>query len=51
MKRVLVGLSAACVFAVYSVGPTGHFDGGKPGQKVPGQESLFRHPAVPLPPI
>ena len=38
-------------FAVYSVGPTGHFDGGRPGQKVPGQESLFRYPAVPVPPI
>lgn len=37
-------------FAVYSAGPTGHFDGSQPGQKVPGQESLFRYPAVPTPP-
>ena len=37
-------------FVVYSAGPTGHFDGGRPGQKVPGQESLFRYPAVPAPP-
>lgn len=35
-------------FVVYSAGPTGHFDGGKPGAKVPGQESLFRYPAVPV---
>ena len=34
-------------FVVYSVGPTGRFDGGKPGQKMPGAESLFRYPAVP----
>ncbi len=33
-------------FVVYSVGPTGHFDGGKPGEKVSGHESLFRYPAV-----
>jgi hypothetical protein len=37
-------------FVVYSAGPGGHFDGGRPGQKVPGQESLFRYPAVPAPP-
>jgi len=36
-------------FVVYSAGPTGHFDGGRPGAKVPGQESLFRYPAVPVP--
>lgn len=36
-------------FVVYSAGPTGHFDGGKPGEKVPGAESLFRYPVVPLP--
>jgi len=36
-------------FVVYSAGPTGRFDGGKPGAKVPGQESLFRYPAVPVP--
>ena len=35
-------------FVVYSAGPTGHFDGGKPGEKVPGQESAFRYPAVPV---
>jgi len=34
-------------FVVYSVGPTGTFDGGKPGEKAPGQESVFRYPAVP----
>ena len=34
-------------FVVYSVGPTGRFGGGRPGQKVPGVESLFRCPAVP----
>ena len=36
-------------FVVYSAGPTGRFDGGKPGVKVPGQESLFRYPVVPAP--
>ena len=36
-------------FVVYSVGPTGRFDGGKPGQKAPGTESLFRYPAVAIP--
>ena len=36
-------------FVVYSVGPTGIFDGGKAGEKAPGQESVFRYPAVPLP--
>jgi len=36
-------------FVVYSAGPTGHFDGGRPGQKVPGRESLFRYPAVQMP--
>ena len=36
-------------FVVYSAGPTGHFDGGGPGQKVPGQESVFRYPSVPMP--
>ena len=36
-------------FVVYSVGPTGHFDGGTPGQKVPAQESLFRYPPTVLP--
>ncbi len=37
-------------FVVYSAGPTGRFDGGKLGQKVPGQESVFRFPAVPVSP-
>ncbi len=37
-------------FVVYAVGPTGRFDGGQPGRKTPGVESLFRYPAVPLPP-
>ncbi len=37
-------------FVVYSAGPTGHFDGGKPGEKVAGQESLFRYPVAPAPP-
>ncbi|MGI4791746.1 MAG: hypothetical protein ACRYFS_23235 [Janthinobacterium lividum] len=36
-------------FVVYSAGPTGTFDGGKPGQKVTPQDSVFRYPAVPLP--
>ncbi len=36
-------------FVVYSAGPTGHFDGGRPGEKVSGQESAFRYPAVPVP--
>ena len=38
-------------FVVYSAGPTGHFDGGRPGGKVPGQESLFRYPAIPVPAV
>lgn len=39
-------------FVAYAVGPTGTFDGGKPGEKAPPQESLFRYPAtsIPLPP-
>ena len=37
-------------FVVYSAGPMGRFDGGKPGAKVPGQESLFRYPDVPTSP-
>ena len=37
-------------FVVYSAGPTGRFDGGVPGGKVSGQESLFRYPAVPVSP-
>jgi len=37
-------------FVVYGAGPTGHFDGGKPGQKAPATESLFRYPVIPVPP-
>lgn len=36
-------------FVVYSAGPTGNFDGGKPGEKVPAQESVFRYPAIVVP--
>ncbi len=36
-------------FIVYSAGPTGTFDGGKPGEKMPSQESLFCYPATPIP--
>ena len=36
-------------FVVYSAGPNGKYDGGKPGEKVPRQESLFRYPAVVVP--
>ena len=36
-------------FVLYAVGPGGAFDGGKAGEKVPGQESVFRYPVVPLP--
>ena len=36
-------------FLIYSAGPTGGFDGGKPGEKVPSQESVFRYPLVPVP--
>ena len=35
-------------FVVYSAGPDGTFDGGKPGDKTQGQ-ILFRYPAVPVP--
>lgn len=35
-------------FVVYSAGPTGHFDGGRPGEKAPPQESLFCYPPAPL---
>jgi hypothetical protein len=31
-------------FVVYSAGPTGKFDGGRPGAKSKGTESLFRYP-------
>ncbi len=37
-------------FVVYSAGPTGTFGGGKPGETVPAQESVFRYPAVPVGP-
>ncbi len=36
-------------FIVYSAGPTGRFDGGKPSEKTPPQESLFRYPPARLP--
>ena len=36
-------------FVVYSAGPTGEFDGGKPSEKAPGQESVFRYPAIAVP--
>lgn len=48
-KPLLYKREAADGFIVYSAGPTGTFDGGKPGEKVPGQESVFRYPAVPVP--
>lgn len=35
-------------FVVYSAGPTGVYGGGKGGEKVPGPESVFRYPAVPV---
>ena len=35
-------------FVAYSAGPSGSFDGGKPGEKTPPRDSLFRYPAVPL---
>ena len=47
--RPLLYKRAGGGFVVYSAGPTGRFDGGKPGVKVPGQESLFRYPVVPAP--
>lgn len=36
-------------FLVYSVGPTGRFDGVKIGEKMSAQESQFRYPPVPVP--
>lgn len=37
-------------FVVYSIGPDGNFDGGKPGEKIPAREAGFRFPAaVPTP--
>ncbi len=39
-------------FIVYSAGPDGTFDGGKPGDNLPSGEFVFRYPteAVPVPP-
>lgn len=39
-------------FVIYSAGPTGAFDGGKPGENVPPGEAVFRYPliAIPVPP-
>jgi hypothetical protein len=48
-KPLLYRREGAGDFVVYAVGPTGIFDGGKPGEKAPGQESVFRYPAVPMP--
>jgi len=48
-KPLLYRREGASGFVVYSAGPTGSFDGGKPGEKAPAQESVFRYPAVPLP--
>ncbi len=45
-KPLLYKREAAGGFVVYSAGPTGTFSGGRPGEKVPGQESVFRYPAV-----
>lgn len=47
-KPLLYRRDGADGFIVYSAGPTGTFDGGKPGEKVPPQESVFRYPPVPL---
>ncbi len=41
-------LEGADGFVVYSAGPDSTFDGGKPGEKTPPQESLFRYLPVPL---
>ena len=38
-------------FVVYSAGPTGTFDGGKPGDKWDNQKIVFRYPLVPVPPL
>jgi hypothetical protein len=48
-KPLLYRREGAGGFVVYAVGPAGTFDGGKPGEKAPGQESVFRYPAVPMP--
>ena len=48
-KPLLYRREGASGFVVYSAGPTGAFDGGRPGEKVPGQESVFRYPLVPVP--
>ena len=36
-------------FVVYSVGVDGTFDGGKPGDKTPPGQTLYRYPAVAVP--
>ncbi len=36
-------------FVVYSAGPTGTFDGGKPGDPAFGPNTVFRYPLVPIP--
>jgi hypothetical protein len=36
-------------FAVYSAGPAGTFDGGKPGDPAFGPNTVFRYPLVPVP--
>src|SRR5207244_1431542 len=37
-------------FVVYSVGPTGNFDGGRPDGEKPKDQAFFRYPAPPPPP-
>ena len=37
-------------FVVYSVGPDGNFDGGKPGTPRIRNQAYFRYPATPQPP-
>ena len=48
-KPLLYKRETAGGFVVYSAGPTGGFDGGKPGEKAPPQESVFRYPTMPMP--
>ncbi len=36
-------------FVVYSAGPDGNFDGGRPSEKAPPNQVLFRYPIKPLP--
>ena len=37
-------------FVVYSVGPTGSFDGGRPGAPRARDQAYYRYPAIPQPP-